>query len=109
MHSPSIGEEPRDIGNSMSMLLHTRESTVVIVSYLIHCDIYYIMRWISLKNATKVWYYYKMQQKFITKCIRFFITKCDILLHIATIIKFILLAFDKNCTGENMIRKLWKI
>ena len=70
MHSPSIDEEPRDIGNSMSMLLHTRESTVVIVSYLVHCDIYYIMRWISLKNATKVWYYYKMQQKFdiITKC-----------------------------------------
>ena len=54
MHSPSIGEEPRDIGNSMSMLLHTRESTVVIVSYLVHYDIYYIMRWISLKNATKV-------------------------------------------------------
>ena len=51
------------------------ESTVVMVSYLVHCDT-------LLQNARYYYklqkpFYYKMRQKFITKYFRFFITKCD--------------------------------
>ena len=37
--------------------------------------LYYKMRQVLLQNATTV--YYKIRGKFIKKCVRFFIKKCD--------------------------------
>ena len=60
LNAPSNGEGLRDIQRSMSMVLDTRLYIWLIVS-LTKCDRYC----------------YKMWQKFITKCVRFFITKCN--------------------------------
>ena len=68
LNAPSNGEGLRDIQRSMSMVLDTRLYIWLIVS-LTKCDRYcYQMRQL---------FYYKMWPKFITKCVRFFITKCN--------------------------------
>ena len=63
----SKDEGLKNIGHSMSIRSLIFGVNSVTVSYLIRYD--------SLLQNAKL-FYYEMRQKFITKCVKFFITKC---------------------------------
>ena len=81
IHPPSKNRGLWVISLSMSMVLNKKKSAIgsekrVWVSYMFIITLYYKMRQILLQDPTTI--LLRIRKKFIAKCVRFIITKCDI-------------------------------
>ena len=89
IHPPSKDEELRNIGDSINMVLDAKKSIfgcqqrLQFYIYFIMTT-YYKMQQRLLQNATVV--LQKMAQRFITKCVRFFLKNATVLQKNATVL-----------------------